>query len=69
MEEMSPERRAVLKKAALKYKKESQHPVSLSYKQSDFDNRIMPAIKKSGMPVATFIKKAVEEKIERDGLS
>ncbi len=58
----------VAKKATLKYKKEKQHPVSLSYKQEDFEQRIQPAIEKSGLPVATFIKQAVDEKIERDGL-
>jgi len=59
----------VAKKAALKYKKDKQHPISLAYKQEEYDNRIKPAIEKSGLPTATFIKRAIDEKIERDGLS
>lgn len=55
-------------KATLKYKKEKQRPVNFSYKKEEYEQRILPAIKKSGLPVATFIKQAVDEKIERDHL-
>jgi len=58
----------IAKRAALKYKKNKQHPVSLAYKQDEWNTRIHPAIERSGMPTATFIKKAIDEKIERDGL-
>ena len=57
------------KQRTLKYRKKSQHTVSLAYKQDEYDNDIAPAIKKSGKPVATFIKEAVREKIDRDGLA
>ena len=57
------------KQRILKYRKKSQHTVSLAYKQEEYDNDIAPAIKKSGKPVATFIKEAVREKIDREGLS
>ena len=53
-------------KAVLKYKKEKQHPISLSYRQEEYENRIRPAIEASGLPVATYIKQAVDEKILRD---
>ncbi len=57
------------KKSALKYKQKKQHPVSLSYKKEVFDNYIAPAIKRSGLGVATFFKIAAQEKIERDHLA
>lgn len=59
----------VAKKATLKYRKDKQHPISLAYKQEEYESRIQPAIEKSGLPTATFIKQAIDEKIERDGLS
>lgn len=57
-----------LNKAALKYKKDKQHPVTLSYKKEEWENEIKPSIEKSGLPTATFIKEAVREKIFRDNL-
>ncbi len=56
-------------KATLKYKRDKQHPISLAYRQEEYENRIKPAIERSGLPTATFIKQAIDEKIERDGLS
>jgi len=55
--------------ASNKYRKESQKQINFGWKKTDFENNIAPAIKKSGSPVATFIKEAVIEKIERDGLN
>ena len=52
------------KKRTLKYRKAKQHPVSLSYRQEEYDEVIKPAIEKTGMPIATFFKAAVAEKIE-----
>lgn len=52
-------------KSAIKYKKEKQHRVEVSWKKADFTERIEPVIKESGLPVATFIKDAVDEKIKR----
>lgn len=56
------------KVSAMKYKSEKQKQIALSYKKDDFEQRIQPAIQKSGKPVATFIKEAVEEKLQKDGL-
>lgn len=53
-------------KSALKYKRKKQHPVTISYKKEDFEQNVKPYIDSSGMPVATFFKRAVAEKIERD---
>lgn len=49
--------------------KKRQKRVSLNWQKEDFEGRVEPAIKKSGLPTSTFIKKAVNEKIERDGLN
>ena len=58
----------ISKKATLKYIKGKQQEIKIRYRKDEFEERIQPAIKKSGLPTATFIKDAVEEKIERDGL-
>lgn len=58
----------IAKKATIKYLKEKQKRVDLKYKLDEYENRIKPAIEKSGLPTATFIKQAVDEKIKRDGL-
>ena len=57
------------KQASLRYRKEKQHQVALSWKVTEYEQKIAPAIRKSGKPVATFVKEAVREKIERDGLA
>ena len=54
------------KKAVLKYEKEKMKRIVLKYTIEDYQNIIRPAVDKSGMPTATFIKQAVTEKIERD---
>ncbi len=54
------------KKASEKYIKEKQKSILVKFKKDDFTERIAPAIKESGLPVVTFIKKAIDEKIERD---
>ncbi len=51
-----------------RYIKASQHRVAINWLKKDFDNKIAPAIKRSEMPVSTFIKEAVREKIARDCL-
>ena len=58
----------VSKQATLKYIKSKQQEIKNRYRKDEFDERIQPAIKKSGLPTATFIKDAIEEKIERDKL-
>ena len=50
----------------MKYMEEKQLRVPLNWLKEDFEKRVKPAIKRSGMPVATFIKTAVNEKIDRD---
>lgn len=59
----------VAKKATLKYMKEKMKVINIRIKKDDYEQRIQPAIKKSGLPMATFIKRAMDEKIDRDGLS
>ena len=59
----------IVKKATLKYRKDKQHPISLSYRQDEYDNYIAPAIKRSGKKTATFIKEAIQEKITREHLA
>lgn len=56
-----------LKNATLKYKREKQHPVSLSYSMQEWEN-LKPRIEASGIPIATYIKRAVYEKLENDSL-
>ena len=58
----------VAKKATLKYMKEKMKVINIRIKKDDYEQRIQPAIKKSGLPMATFIKRAMDEKIDRDGL-
>lgn len=56
------------KKATMKYIKTKQQEVKIRIKKDDYEKNIQPAIEKSGLATATFIKKAIEEKIEREGL-
>lgn len=55
-------------KRVLRYKKKNQKSLSISYKRDFYEEQILPAIKKSGLPVAAFVKMAIEEKIQRDHL-
>lgn len=55
-------------KANQKYVREHQKQISVKYKKEYYENVIAPAINKSGIPTATFIKQAIAEKIKRDGL-
>lgn len=56
------------KQATIKYIKEKQERIEVKWKKDYYNNHIQPAIQNSGKPVATFIKEAVEEKIQRDQL-
>lgn len=56
------------KKATLKYMREKVKVINIRFKKEDYDKDILPAINKTGLPVATFVKQAIEEKIIRDGL-
>ena len=53
------------KKAKLKYVKEKQHRVEVSWRSAEFAERIEPFIKEAKKPAATFIKEAVDEKVAR----
>lgn len=57
-----------IKKANLKYLKNNQKRISLNWLKDDYEKRIAPAIKCSGMHTSTFIKEAIEEKLVRDSL-
>lgn len=51
-----------------KYLKDKQIRVPLNWLKEDFENRVRPAIQKTGKPISTFIKDAVNEKLIREGL-
>lgn len=53
---------------SMKYMKDKQLRVPLNWLKEDFENRVRPAIQRTGVPVSTFIKDAVNEKLVRDGL-
>lgn len=50
---------------SIKYIKEKLKRVEVRFQKEYYDSVVEPAIKKSGMPAVSFIKAAVEEKIER----
>ncbi len=54
------------KRAAAKYIKHKQKRILIRFKKDDFEERIAPAIKESGLPILTYIKAAINEKIELD---
>ena len=51
------------KKSTMKYIKEKQQEIKVRYKKDEYENDILPVIEQTGLPVATFIKQAVSEKI------
>ena len=53
-------------KNSIKYVKDHQKVIMIRYMNTVFENEIMPFVEKSGMKLATFIKQAIKEKIERD---
>lgn len=54
--------------ASQKYVKEKQKSILIKFKKDIYEQEIEPAIRKSGLPIVTFIKDAIYEKCERDGL-
>lgn len=54
------------KKATMKYIKDKTQQFTIRFSQNDYDERIKPVIEASGLKPTTFIKQAIEEKIERD---
>lgn len=57
------------KKATMKYIKDKQQEIKVRYKKDEYEKEILPAIEKSGLAVATYIKQAVSEKIMSDVIS
>ncbi len=57
------------KKSTIKYIKDKQQEIKVRYKKTDYEQDILPVIEKSGLPVATYIKQAVSEKVESDSKS
>lgn len=51
-----------------RYKEKAIKRVPLDMQKEYFETVLKPAAEKSGMPVNTFIKQAITEKIERDKL-
>lgn len=56
------------KKYDIQYVRDKQSRIAVNWLKEDYEGRVKPAIQKSGMPVSTFIKAAVNEKILRDEL-
>ncbi len=56
------------KKKNMEYIKAKQQRIPVNWLKSDYEERVRPAIEKAELPVSTFIKQAVNEKIDRDGL-
>ena len=57
------------REATRKYTQAHQHTVVLRWKNEYFEENLQPffdIIKKEGSAMATFIKEAIEEKIDRD---
>ena len=54
------------KKSTMKYIKDKQQEIKVRYKKDEYLLEILPTIKKSGLPVATYIKLAIKEKIAAD---
>lgn len=52
------------KRAINKYRKKKQQ-VCLFFDKDEFESTILPDIKRAGLPVATYVKVAVYEKIKR----
>lgn len=50
-----------------KYKKENQHRVNINYSREKADD-IKAFCKDIGVPVNTFIKEAISEKLAREGV-
>ena len=54
------------KTSTIKYIREKQQEIKIRFKKSEFEEFVMPAVKESGLPVATFVKQAINEKILSD---
>ena len=54
------------KQSTTKYIRNNQKRIDLKIKKEVWENEIEPAILRSGLPVSTYIKQAIFEKIERE---
>ncbi len=50
----------------IQYAKEHQKRIPINWLKDDYENRVKPAIDKSGMSVSAYFKQAVNEKIKKD---
>lgn len=56
------------KKASIKWQAANMKRVPFDVRKDYYEEVLKPAVKEAGMTVGGFIKAAIEEKIERDGL-
>lgn len=56
------------KENSYKYREKAIKRIPLDVQIEYYENTLKPAVEKSGTPVNTFIKQAIQEKIERDRL-
>ena len=56
-----------IKKNILNYRKNNQKTLTLSYRKDDYEKIVKPAIMSSNVPLATFVKEAIAEKLLNDG--
>lgn len=56
------------KQRTIAYIKNNLKRLEVRYTNEEYESKIAPAIKKSGLATATFIKQAIAEKIEKDRL-
>lgn len=56
------------KAATIKYIKEKTKRIEIRYRLEEYEYRVAPAVLRSGLSTASFIKVAIDEKIQRDGL-
>lgn len=54
------------RKASVKYIRNEQKRISVNWLKTDYEKNIGPFVNKSGMSLASFVKEAVREKVERE---
>lgn len=54
------------KKATLKYIKDKLKQINVRFPKKEYEQLIKPLIDRSGMPITTYIKVALKEKLQRD---
>lgn len=57
-----------MNKSSQRYVRHGQKSILIKFRKDDYDKIIQPAVQKTGMPMVTFIKEAIFEKIEREQL-